>query len=481
MPDPLADPFRVPDAFVTPAPADRPAAPTAGSPTPDGEAAAPGGEAEAPGSGADPDQVTPDPPAVPVLSAPRDGTPDVITTQAALDAAVGHLSATDGPVAVDAERASGYRYGQAAYLVQLRRADGPIVLLDPVAKLDLTGLAAVLDGPEWVLHAASQDLPCLAELGLRPRTVFDTELGARVAGLPKVGLAAVTEHYLGIGLAKEHSAVDWSTRPMPASWLTYAALDVELLLDVRDALAADLEQQGKLGWAREEFAAVAAAGPPAPKVDPWRKTSGVHKLRSRRAQAVVRSLWYAREEQARRRDVSPGRVLPDAAIINAATSQPRTLEALAGLPVFSGPANRRMGRYWLDAIDEAVALPEQELPGPPPRSDGPPPIRAWADRDPAAAARLVAVRAALADLATEHDVPLENLLTPDTARRLAWDPPGTGPEDVAAFLRGRGAREWQVTLTAPVLAAALVAGTPATPQQAASPTGTSGSEPAPPA
>ncbi|MGJ7442127.1 HRDC domain-containing protein [Aquipuribacter sp. MA13-6] len=445
MPDPLADPFRVPDAFVTPAPQDRPAATApAAAPSRD-EAPEPGAPAQ-------------DPPAVPVLSAPRDGTPDVITTQSALDAAVEHLAATDGPVAVDAERASGYRYGQAAYLVQLRREDGPIVLLDPVADLDLTGLAAVLDGPEWVLHAASQDLPCLAELGLRPRTVFDTELGARVAGLPKVGLAAVTEHYLGVGLAKEHSAVDWSTRPMPTSWLTYAALDVELLLDVRDAMAADLEQQGKLGWAREEFAAVAAAGPPAPKVDPWRKTSGVHKLRSRRAQAVVRALWYAREEQARRRDVAPGRVLPDAAMINAATSQPRTLEALAGLPVFSGPANRRLGRYWLDAIDEALALPEKDLPGPPPRSDGPPPIRAWADRDPAAAARLVHVRAALAGLAAEHDVPLENLLTPDTARRLAWDPPGTTVEDVAGLLRGRGAREWQVSLTAPALSTALAAG-----------------------
>ena len=426
MPDPSADPVTAPD-------------------TADGSA---GGPAV--------DEAATEPTPVPVLSAPRDGTPDVITTQAALDEAVAHLAAADGPIAVDAERASGYRYGQSAYLVQLRRERGPIVLLDPVADLDLAGLAAVLDGPEWVLHAASQDLPCLAELGLRPRTIFDTELGARIAGLPRVGLAAVTEHFLGIGLAKEHSAVDWSTRPMPASWLTYAALDVELLLDVRDALAAELERQGKLGWAREEFAAVVAAGPPAPRVDPWRRTSGVTRLRSRRAQAVVRALWYAREEQARSRDVSPGRVLPDAAIINAANAQPRTTEALASLPVFSGPGNRRLGKYWLAAITEALALPESELPGPPPRGDGPPPARAWAERDPVAAVRLTRVREALAVLAERHDVPLENLLTPDTARRLAWDPPGTDETAVAAFLRGRGARDWQVDLTAPVLAEALV-------------------------
>ncbi len=393
---------------------------------------------------------------VPVLVAPRDGTPDVITTQAALDDAAEHLSGLEGPVAVDAERASGYRYGQAAYLVQLRRGDGPIVLLDPVARLDLTGLAAVLDGPEWVLHAASQDLPCLADLGLRPRTVFDTELGARVAGLPKVGLAAVTEHFLGVSLAKEHSSVDWSTRPMPPAWLTYAALDVELLLDVRDALAAELERQGKLGWAREEFAAVAAAGPPAPRVDPWRRVSGVHKLRSRRAQAVVRSLWQAREEQARNRDVAPGRVLPDSAIMAAANAQPRTVEDLARLPVFSGPANRRLGRFWLAAVTEALELPDSALPGPPPRGEGPPPPRAWAERDPRAMLRLTRVRETLAVLSAEHDVPLENLLTPDTARRLAWDPPGTDDGSVAALLRGRGARDWQVALTAAPLARALV-------------------------
>jgi ribonuclease D len=393
---------------------------------------------------------------VEVLSAPRDGTPDVITTQAALDTALEHLAAAEGPVAVDAERASGYRYGQAAYLVQLRRADGPIVLVDPVARLDLTGLAQVLDGPEWVLHAASQDLPCLAELGLRPRTVFDTELGARIAGLPRVGLAAVTEHFLGIGLAKEHSAVDWSTRPMPASWLTYAALDVELLLEVRHAMAAELERQGKLGWAQEEFAAVVAARPPAPKVDPWRKTSGVNKLRSRRAQAVVRALWTAREELARSRDVSPGRILPDSAVVAAAVAQPRSRAALASLPVFSGPANRRLGQYWLDAIEAALALPDAELPGHPPRGEGPPPPRAWADRDPVAAVRLTRVREALAALAEQHGLPLENLLTPDTARRLAWEPPGTDPVAVADFLRGRGARAWQVELTSDALAEALV-------------------------
>ena len=122
-------------------------------------------------------------------------------------------------------------------------------LIDPIACPDLAPVAEAIGDAEWVLHAATQDLPCLAEVGLRPARLFDTELGGRLVGLPRVGLAAVVEHYLGLSLAKEHSAVDWSTRPLPEPWLRYAALDVEVLVQVRDAVAADLAAQGKVEWA----------------------------------------------------------------------------------------------------------------------------------------------------------------------------------------------------------------------------------------
>jgi ribonuclease D len=394
--------------------------------------------------------------ALPLLTEPTGGVPDLIDTQDVLDAAVERLGSVDGPVAVDAERASGYRYGSRAYLVQVRRGELPPMLVDPVVGLDLSGLASVLDGPEWVLHAASQDLSCLAEIGLRPRTLFDTELGGRIAGLPRVGLAAVTESLLGVRLAKEHSAVDWSTRPMPESWRRYAALDVELLVAVRDALAGLLKEQGKLDWAHEEFAALVAAGPPPPRVDPWRRITGLHTLKDRRSVAAARSLWYARDAIARKRDIAQGRILPDTAIVAAAARMPRTAEELASLPVFSGPANRRLAATWLAAIDEARRLPDEALPGPPPSSDGPPPPRVWADRDPEAAARLARVRPVLVEIADHHGMPVENLLTPDTARRLAWRPPDPAtPAAVADFLMSHGARRWQAEVTSPSLAVAL--------------------------
>jgi ribonuclease D len=382
----------------------------------------------------------------------------VIDTSTALVAYAEALHAGSGPVAVDAERASGYRYGQRAYLVQLRRAGSGTGLVDPTALPDLSVLQEAIAGEEWVLHAANQDLPCLAEIGLVPSRLFDTELAARLAGLPRVGLGAVVESLLGHSLQKGHSAADWSTRPLPEEWLIYAALDVEVLVELRDALAAILDKQGKTEWARQEFEAILAAGPPGPKADPWRRTSGVHGLRSRRQLGMLRSIWQARDDLARSRDIAPGRVLPDAAMVSAVQADPRTEAALLELPVFRGRANRRLVGTWFRALVRGRELPEAELPPQSRPGDGPPAVNRWADRDPAAAARLQVARAGLARLSEEWSVPVENLLSPDLVRRLMWTPPE--PRDAATVvesLRAGGAREWQIELTEAVLTEALAA------------------------
>jgi ribonuclease D len=270
-----------------------------------------------------------------------------------------------------------------------------------------------------------------------------------------VGLATVVEDFLGLSLAKEHSAVDWSTRPLPEPWLRYAALDVEVLVDLRNAVRDLLESQGKLAWAEQEFAALADYHPTPPRVDPWRRTSGMHRVRSRRQLAAVRELWQTRDEVARRRDIAPGRVLPDAAIVAAATASPTSVEELLALPSFRGPAARRNARTWWDALATAVALPDSKLPPQSLPSDGPPPARAWADKDPLAAARLAAARAALAELSEQLSVPVENLISPDAVRRVLWSPPGEDEATLAAALAALGARPWQVELAAPILTRSL--------------------------
>jgi ribonuclease D len=361
------------------------------------------------------------------------------------------LAAGTGPVAVDAERASGFRYSQRAYLVQLRRAGAGTALIDPIPLgSDLHELDPVLTGPEWVLHAASQDLPCLAEVGLAPTSLFDTELAGRLAGLPRVGLGPLVEQLLGLSLEKGHGAADWSRRPLPDDWLVYAALDVEVLAELRDVLAALLAEQGKLEWARQEFEAVRTAGPPTPRAEPWRRTSGIHKIRKPLALAAVRALWEARDRLAAERDIAPGRVLPDAAIVDAAVVAPTSPAALATLPVFRGRSQRRLTSYWYAALAQAARLDPDELPKVTVPGDGPPPVARWADRDPAAAARLSAARAGIAAISAEWSIPAENLLQPDLLRRVCWSPPADG--EIAAALREGGAREWQVELIAPVLA-----------------------------
>nr|WP_203690968.1 ribonuclease D [Streptomyces sp. SID12488] len=397
---------------------------------------------------------------IPLLE-PRDGIPPVVADEHSLAEVIAAFAAGTGPVAVDAERASGYRYGQRAYLVQLRREGAGSALIDPVACPDLSGLGEALSGAEWVLHAATQDLPCLREIGMVPTHLFDTELAGRLAGFPRVGLGAMVEGVLGFVLEKGHSAVDWSTRPLPEPWLRYAALDVELLVDLRDALEKELDRQGKLEWAREEFDAIASAPPPEPRKDPWRRTSGMHKVRRRRQLAVVRELWETRDRIAQRRDVSPGKVLSDAAIVEAALALPVNVHALAGLTGFGHRMGRRQLEQWQAAVDSVKELTDSQLPQPGQPVIGPPPPRAWADKDPVAAARLSAARAGVSALAEQLNMPQENLITPDTVRRVCWEPPT--PVDagaVAIALAGYGARDWQVEQVTPVLVEALSAEAP---------------------
>jgi ribonuclease D len=413
-----------------------------------------------------PDGARPAPPAggpaapaagpVPLLE-PRDGPPTLVASVPELDRAVAALAAGRGPVAVDAERASGFRYGHRAFLVQLRRDGAGTVLIDPMACPDLSRLDEALADTEVVLHAASQDLPCLAELGFRPRALFDTELAGRLLGFPRVGLGALVESVLGWTLEKGHAAADWSARPLSAELLRYAALDVELLVELRDTLADRLAEQGKTVWAEQEFAAVLAAKPPGPRPDPWRRTSGIHRVHSRRGLAIVRELWQERDKIARRRDLSPGRVLPDTAIVEAARVLPGGQADLADLPGFQGRGARRHASVWRRAVQRARSQADAELPGPVmPPPDGPPPTHRWQERDPVAAQRLTAVRTVVAALADEHTLPAENLLPPDVVRRLAWQPPDP-PDvaDVAADLTAHGARPWQVELTALPISRAL--------------------------
>ena len=379
----------------------------------------------------------------------------VIESPADFGDAVRRLADGEGPIAVDAERASGFRYSQRAYLIQMYRRGAGTFLFDPPEIPDFSPLEEAIHAEEWVLHAASQDLACLREVGLDPDRIFDTELAARLLGMPRVGLASVVEELLDIKLAKEHSAADWSTRPLPQAWLKYAALDVELLVDVRDRLVERLAETGKADLAAQEFEAVLRKEAKPPAAEPWRRLSGIHAMRNPRNLAVARELWLARDARASELDIAPGRMVPDSSILVAAKALPQTRRALADLREFTGRASRSELDRWWSAIERGLStdqLPAVRVP-----TDSPPPPRAWSMRNPEADARLRLARAGIIEVAQQIDMPVENLLTPDHLRRVAWNPPAESTEEaVGSALAALGARPWQVAATAQIIADAFV-------------------------
>jgi ribonuclease D len=404
--------------------------------------------------------------AIPLLQ-PSAGTPEIIDTEESFREAIEQLGKGSGPFAVDAERASGFRYSARAYLIQIKRSDGGLHLIDPIAfgpgHQLFSELNALLNSDEVILHASTQDLPCLRELGINPIKLFDTELAGRIAGLPRVGLGPLLQSIMGVLLAKEHSAADWSARPLPKDWLTYAALDVELLVELRNHMYTILQDAKKLPWAEEEFASILKAPPAPPRVDPWRRTSGMHKIKRRDQLAVIRSLWIARDEVAAKLDIAAGKLLNDSAIVELAIAVPTNKKEFEKCLRLLGLRARWLEnlQLWLDSIAAAVALPEDQWPTMRTNADTLPPIKLWRDKFPEKFAPLSHARAAIELIAQENQIPVENLITPEHVRRVCWKPPvgatsTLSVSEVEKALTELGARQWQIDLVAPALAAALL-------------------------
>lgn len=401
------------------------------------------------------------------LLQPAMGTPPVIDTHEQFVAAIDELKLGTGPFAVDAERASGFRYSARAYLIQIKRMGGGLHLIDPIpfgpGHQLFIQLGDLLNTDEVILHASTQDLPCLRELGIWPQNLFDTELAGRIAGLPRVGLGALLETLMGVSLAKEHSAADWSTRPLPQDWLTYAALDVELLVELRDQMHKILSTSKKLDWALEEFSSIVNAPMAPPRVDPWRRTSGMHKIKRRDQLAIIKSLWIARDKIASTVDIAPGKLLNDSAIVELALSAPVTKKEFEKTLRPIGLRAKWLENLplWLESIAVAVATPEDQWPPLRSNADTLPPIKLWRDKYPERFAPLSHAKAAIELIASENEIPVENLISPEIVRRICWNPPAESTislsqDKVSLALASLGARSWQVQLVAPALAAALL-------------------------
>ena len=418
------------------------------------------------------------------LLEPRNGLPELIIDQARFLEMLSQLENGSGPIAVDAERASGYRYSQRAYLIQIFRRGGGLHLVDPIAVNEAalwTKLSHAFADCEWIIHASTQDLPCLRELGLEPRILFDTELGGRIAGCERVGLGPLCESLLGLSLAKEHSAVDWSLRPLRSEWLIYAALDVDVLVDLRDEVEKLLLSQGKLEWAKQDFAQILKNPPAPPRIDPWRRTSGMHKVKDRMTAGLIKTLWQARDSYAREIDCAPGRIFNDEVLIEVVTKRPTNINDFAKLITKRTRLTGLPTTEWFELFRKTTELPESELPPLRIPSQGLPPIKLWAGRNPLAHARHSHARVAVTQLAADLNLPVENLISPETLRQLVWkNPPAAELSLLEKYIEQElltlGARPWQVSQVVPVLIEPLLQTEPLATPEAASETPSGGSD-----
>ena len=415
---------------------------------------------------------------MPALTAPEGGTPPIVDSIESFRDVIQKLQSGVGPIAIDAERASGFRYSARAYLIQIFRRGGGLHLIDPIAlhgSQEIGLLNTIVRKEEVVIHASTQDLPCLRDFGIQPTLLFDTELGARIAGLERVGLAPLCELLLDISLAKEHSAVDWSIRPLHNDWLDYAALDVFVLLDLRDRVEALLLESKKLEFAKQDFAAILKASPPLPKKDPWRRTSGMHLIKGRFELAIIRQLWQIRDTVAREVDIAAGRLFSDSIIVDIARLKPQTKSDFLSLPsVRFRLKNERLKEridFWWASIQKCYEIPQSEWPEMRARGDGLPPPRIWKERFPLAHAHLTHAKAGLLELSTQYSIPVENLITPEVARTVIFDEGRENSHAMSTDLLERvteklislGARPWQIELCAPLLAHALTCDEPLPP------------------
>lgn len=251
-------------------------------------------------------------------------------------------------------------------LLQLQWADR-LVLVDPFA-VDLRPIAAVLDGPGLaVLHAADQDLEVLElACGTVPGRLFDTQLSAGFVGQSSPSLGNLIDRTLGMRLPKGDRLTDWTRRPLTDEQKSYAASDVEHLIELHDRLAAELDQRGRLAWAEQECELMRRR--PRLRVDPtkaWWKLKEARQLRGR-SRAVAQEVAAWREERAAKLDQPVRYILPDLALVSIAHRPPRNREDLAGVRgLDSRFVKGDAGADLLEAVRRGNALADEDINSPP--------------------------------------------------------------------------------------------------------------------
>jgi ribonuclease D len=268
-------------------------------------------------------------------------------------------------LAVDTESNSMYVYREQVCLIQFSTPETDY-LVDPLALTDLSSLAPIFVDPqiEKIFHAAEYDLICLKrDFGFEFNHIFDTMIAARILGRSNLGLSAMLQDEFGIELDKRFQRANWGRRPIPAPMLEYARMDTHYLIPLRNRLKAALEECGRWPIAQEDFRREAAVIPPATENNAntcWRVASG-QELSPTQA-AVLNALCRYREQQAKKANLPPFKILSNRVLLQIALELPRTPEELATVEGFSQRNLQQHGAGLLAAIRKGLQDPPPHRP-----------------------------------------------------------------------------------------------------------------------
>ncbi len=260
-------------------------------------------------------------------------------------------------IAIDTEADSLHSYFEKLCLLQMS-FDQQDYLIDTLAGFDLSPLAQALEEKEIVLQGADFDLRLMrGTFAFVPARVFDTVIAARLLGIKEFSLAALVKNFFNVELAKGSQKANWAQRPLPPRMAEYAMNDTHYLLPLVEKLEQQLIELGRLEWLRESCQRaieLASIQRERDEDELWR-IAGAGPLRGRPA-AILRSLWHWRDREAREVDRPPFHILQNQQLIMAAHS----FDA-GEVPDFRHFSQRRR-REFLDAANNALALPENEWP-----------------------------------------------------------------------------------------------------------------------
>jgi ribonuclease D len=337
-------------------------------------------------------------------------------------------------LALDTEGASFHRFVDRIYLLQLSTREHHAVIDPlPIAAPGLLGEIVQDPAIEIVFHDADYDLRLLRQdYGWQIRNVFDTRIAAQLLGIKAFGLAALLERSFGLKLDKKHQRADWSMRPLTADMLDYAAQDTMHLLGLRDILKDELEQKGRLAWAREEFGRLEMiAWNNDEPGNAFLKVKGARDL-TRRELALFRELVQWRDATALKLDRATFRVVSNEVLFDAVRVAPTSKEALGRLKGMPRGILERAGDEILAAIARGQAVPDADLPRFPKSAR-------W-DRDPEFDHKVGALKAVRDEVAARLELDPGVLCSRDRMEQVARLLPG----DVADLEQIPEFRKWQI-------------------------------------